>query len=257
MDFGRWQASWDAQQQAYLGDREERFSVMLDVLELIGPAEPRVLDLAGGTGSITRRVLERFPRASSVVLDMDPVLLEIAAGSAKDDPRVRVCLADLREPGFVAKLASAAGEERFDAVLTATALHWLEADQVETLYRALVSLIAPGGMFANADHLPDPGLDRLAGPFHELRLARTERRRARGAVPDWESWWAEVLSDPELANAAQERERLLGPFASSHHTHTRHSSTSHIEALREAGFADVGLIWRSLEDAVVLGITER
>ncbi len=59
MDWARWQALWDAQQQLHLPDREERFAAMLDVLEAIvgGTCAPRVVDLAGGTGSITRRVL--------------------------------------------------------------------------------------------------------------------------------------------------------------------------------------------------------
>jgi trans-aconitate methyltransferase len=95
MDWESWQQGWDAQQLAYLPDREERFTAMLDAVEVAcGPA-PRVLDLAGGTGSITRRVLARLPQATSVLLDVDAALLAIASGTFADDPRVRVCRADL------------------------------------------------------------------------------------------------------------------------------------------------------------------
>ncbi|MGB9376554.1 MAG: SAM-dependent methyltransferase, partial [Mycobacteriales bacterium] len=66
MDWEFWQQSWDAQQQAYLPDREERFVAMLDAVESACGDAPRVLDLAGGTGSITRRLLARSPRATSV-----------------------------------------------------------------------------------------------------------------------------------------------------------------------------------------------
>lgn len=92
-DWQAWQNSWDRQQEWYLPDREERFRVMLDMVEaLVGP-EPRVLDLACGTGSISDRLLKRFPKAESVGVDLDPALLAIAegyfegsAGSASSGP---------------------------------------------------------------------------------------------------------------------------------------------------------------------------
>ncbi len=104
MDWTAWQQRWDAQQQAYLPDREERFTAVLDAVEAGCGRAPRVLDLAGGTGSITRRVLTRFPAATSVVLDVDAALLAIARGSFTGDPRVRVCSADLATPGWLEQL---------------------------------------------------------------------------------------------------------------------------------------------------------
>src|SRR3954471_16002837 len=121
MDWESWQQRWDRQQEAYLPDREERFAAMLDAVEAAcGPA-PRVLDLAGGTGSITRRLLKRLPEATSVVLDIDAALLTIAQGSLGGDRRVRICQADLATSGWRDQLAEPDGS--FDAVLTATALH--------------------------------------------------------------------------------------------------------------------------------------
>ena len=67
---------WDEQQSAYVAHRENRFTVMLDVLRLHVPDErPRVLDLACGPGAISRRVLDAFPRAEVVAVDYDPCLL--------------------------------------------------------------------------------------------------------------------------------------------------------------------------------------
>lgn len=80
-DWHAWQESWDRQQEWYMPDREERFRVMLDMVEaLVGP-EPRVLDLACGTGTITARLLARFPKATSTGVDLDPALLTIAEGT--------------------------------------------------------------------------------------------------------------------------------------------------------------------------------
>ncbi|HEV7625916.1 MAG TPA: class I SAM-dependent methyltransferase, partial [Streptomyces sp.] len=78
VNWQAWQDSWDRQQECYLPDREERFRVMLDMVEaLVGP-EARVLDLACGTGSISDRLLRRFPAARSTGVDLDPALLTIA-----------------------------------------------------------------------------------------------------------------------------------------------------------------------------------
>ncbi|MGC1407228.1 MAG: SAM-dependent methyltransferase, partial [Candidatus Dormiibacterota bacterium] len=69
-----WQESWDRQQARALPDREERFSVLLSLIGAVaGDYPPRVLDLACGCGSITSRVLNRFPSASVVAADLDPV----------------------------------------------------------------------------------------------------------------------------------------------------------------------------------------
>jgi len=55
---------------------------------------PCVLDLAGGTGSITLRLLDRLPDATAVILDQDPAVLRIATGTFGDDDRVQIVTAD-------------------------------------------------------------------------------------------------------------------------------------------------------------------
>src|ERR1700760_1322080 len=94
-DADAWQESWDRQQEAYMPDREQRFAAMLDVVDAITAGAPTVLDLAAGTGSISRRVLRRFPHATATVLDLDPILQTIARASLDD--RATVVTADLRD----------------------------------------------------------------------------------------------------------------------------------------------------------------
>src|SRR5262245_14704762 len=117
LDADAWQESWDRQQEAYLPDREERFGAMLSVVAATAGPAPAVLDLAGGTGSISLRVLRRFPHATTTLLDVDPVLLAIARATL--DERSAVVTGDLRTPAWAAALP----RNDYDAVLTATALH--------------------------------------------------------------------------------------------------------------------------------------
>ncbi|RPK58185.1 N5-glutamine S-adenosyl-L-methionine-dependent methyltransferase [Streptomyces sp. ADI96-02] len=116
-DWRSWQESWDRQQEWYMPDREERFRVMLDMVEAFAGPEPRVLDLACGTGSITDRLLQRFPKATSTGVDLDPALLAIARGTFDGDDRVTLVTADLKDPGWTARLP----HDRYDAVLTGSA----------------------------------------------------------------------------------------------------------------------------------------
>src|SRR5689334_11981958 len=93
-DAAAWQESWDRQQEAYLPDREHRFEVMLDAVDAVrDTAPPRLLDLAGGTGTISLRALRRFPDAEVTLIDLDPALLALAAASLGD--RATVVTADL------------------------------------------------------------------------------------------------------------------------------------------------------------------
>lgn len=150
-DWRSWQESWDRQQEWYMPDREERFRVMLDMVEaVVGPA-PRVLDLACGTGSITDRLLKRFPEATSTGVDLDPALLAIARGTFEGDDRVTFVTADLKDPAWAERLPHSS----YDAVLTATALHWLHSEPLAELYGRVGQLVRDGGVFMNADHMID------------------------------------------------------------------------------------------------------
>lgn len=240
-----WQDSWDRQQEWYMPDREERFRVMLDMVEaLVGPA-PRVLDLACGTGSITDRVLRRFPEATSTGVDLDPALLTIAEGHFAGDARVTFVTADLKDPDWRAALP----HDSYDAVLTATALHWLPSKELAVLYGQLAPLLAPGGVFMNADHMPDPATPRIDAAEHAHRHAGMDRAKAAGAV-DWREWWALAGAEPALAEQVKQRFEIYGEHADG----DTPSEAWHAETLRAAGFAEARTVWRSPSDALVLGL---
>ncbi|MFE2528224.1 class I SAM-dependent methyltransferase [Streptomyces sp. NPDC059382] len=244
-DWQAWQDSWDRQQEWYMPDREERFRVMLDMVEaLVGPA-PRVLDLACGTGSITDRVLKRFPEARSTGVDLDPALLTIARGHFEGDPRVTFVTADLKDPDWTAALP----HDTYDAVLTATALHWLHSPRLTVLYGQLAPLVREGGVFMNADHMPDPTTPQLNAADRAQRHAGMDRARAAGAV-DWADWWALAAADPLLAEPTKRRYEIYGEHADG----DTPDDAWHARTLREAGFAEARTVWRSPSDALVLGL---
>ncbi|MCX4234400.1 class I SAM-dependent methyltransferase [Streptomyces ortus] len=244
-DWQAWQESWDRQQECYLPDREERFRVMLDMVEaLVGP-EPRVLDLACGTGSITARLLERFPKAVSTGVDLDPALLAIAEGTFAGDERVTFVTADLKDPEWVSLLPY----ESYDAVLTATALHWLHAEPLAVLYGQVAGVVREGGVFMNADHMVDETTPLINAADRAQRHARLEAATAAGAL-DWAAWWRLAAADPVLAEPTARRFAIYGEHAEG----DTPSASWHVGALRAAGFGEAREVWRSPSDALVLAV---
>ena len=80
IDWHGWLRRWDMQQTGYLPDREARFNAMLDVLAVLFPEEFVAVDLACGPGTISQRLLARFPKARCVAVDLDPILLAMGQG---------------------------------------------------------------------------------------------------------------------------------------------------------------------------------
>ncbi|GAA3375435.1 class I SAM-dependent methyltransferase [Streptomyces sannanensis] len=244
-DWQAWQQSWDRQQEWYMPDREERFRVMLDMVEsFVGP-EPRVLDLACGTGSITDRLLRRFPKATSTGVDLDPALLAIAEGTFEGDDRVSFVTADLKDPEWASKLPYGS----YDAVLTATALHWLRNEPLAVLYGQVAGLVRDGGVFMNADHMKDEGTPRINAAERAHRHAGRDRAKAAGAL-DWAEWWQLAAKDPVLAEPTARRFEIYGEHADGETP----SADWHARTLREAGFDEARTVWRSPSDALVLAV---
>ncbi|MFL3868390.1 class I SAM-dependent methyltransferase [Streptomyces griseobrunneus] len=244
-DWRSWQESWDRQQEWYMPDREQRFRVMLDMVEaVVGPA-PRVLDLACGTGSITDRLLRRFPEATSTGVDLDPALLAIARGTFEGDDRVAFVTADLKDPEWTARLPHTS----YDAVLTATALHWLHSEPLAALYGQLGTLVRDGGVFMNADRTIDPDTPRINAAERAHRHAGMDRAKAAGAL-DWADWWALAAADPVLAGPTAERFALYGEHADG----DMPSAAWHARTLLASGFAEARTVWASPSDSLVLAV---
>jgi SAM-dependent methyltransferase len=252
IDWARWLRRWDAQQAAYLPDREARFTVMLDVLAALLPEEFVALDLACGPGSISQRLLARFPKARCVAVDLDPVLL--AMGSAvlgEAQGRLRWVEADLTDPGWTTLL----GESSFDAVLSTTALHWLPVEPLVRLYRDLGRLVRDDGVVLNGDNLAfAPHQERLRLLVELATECQHAQAFDNGDAEDWDAWWAALAEEPGAAPLLAARARR---FAS----HGEHGGGDpapifdvHEAALRDAGFREVGVIWQHLDNRVLLGV---
>jgi SAM-dependent methyltransferase len=240
-EFGAWVARWDVQQAQFMADREDRFQVLLDALEAVAGDGPlTVIDLGCGPGSLGVRLIERFPRARVVGVDIDPVLLALGRGAYGGWDRLSFATADLRDPDWMESV----GVGRADAAVSSTALHWLPEEKIRRLYRDLAALLRPGGVFLDADHArPGPDQAGLADAATRMSDLRRERSRRATAAPveSWREWWEAIRAEPGLADEVAARDRLGHA-----HPHGRHelSDPDHRLLLREAGFQAVDVMWR-------------
>ena len=242
-----WRRRWDRQQESLVPQRESRFSAIMIPLGLTLGSRFRALDLGCGTGSLSERILARYPKARVVALDFDPVLLAIGRrGLGRAGGRLTWIEADLRRSGWEQALPPG----RFDAVVSSTALHWLTARELGQVYRALARTIRRGGLFLNGDWIRfGPSSPRFRAI---ARTAGTRYRFQRGPRGEsWGDWWRAALRDPDLASEAKlHRLRFPRPHASV----TTPDLPGHVRLLRRAGFREVEVLWSFWQNRVLAAV---
>jgi SAM-dependent methyltransferase len=246
-----WIERWDAQQQGYLPDREDRFTALIDAVEEVaGRPDPLVLDLGSGPGSLAVRLLRRIPAATVVAVDADPLTLGLGRAAWQEVPGLRFVDADLRTPGWSARLGL---DRQPDAAVSTTALHWLTAPALAALYAELAAVLRPGGLLLNGDHMRDDDTEPTLVRLGRVLIEREEQRRfPDGLTETWTDWWESAAADPALAALVTEREARR--VDSEHHGSPAGRLQVHVAALRSAGFAEVGTLWQRGENRLLCAV---
>ncbi|GAA3109998.1 class I SAM-dependent methyltransferase [Streptosporangium carneum] len=230
-----WISRWDRQQEGYLPDREERFTALIDAVEAMGRPDPLVVDLGCGPGSLSARLLRRLPGATVVSVDADPLLLGLGRAAY---PHLRFVSLDLRTPGWTGSLGL---DRPVDAAVSTTALHWISETDLPKLYAELATVLRPGGLLLNGDHLDaddaTPAIARLERAVHDRE---SERRFAGRRPEDWSQWWEAVAADPAFAELHSARTTA----GADHHGSESPLLSAHVNALRDAGFTEIGSLWQ-------------
>lgn len=231
-----WAERWDRQQEEFLPEREALFDALIDVVqETADRPDPLVVDLGCGLGSIGVRLLIALGRA--------------AYGDVRG---LRFVTADLRRPDWPAELALG---RPVDAVVSSTALHWLDPSALTAVYTAAAGLLRPGGVLVNCDELER---DRATAPvLARLDRSLLTREKARRLTPGhgegWYDWWERVQAEPAFAPAVAERRRQ--GYDGEHHSDLSAGFAVHRHALREAGYAEVGTVWQRGEVRLLCAVT--
>lgn len=221
----------DQQASEFFGDRAEAYEdfiprlvpfyheinqLMLDLIPFPQEAPLKALDVGTGTGMVAGCLLDAFPNATMLAIDLSPEMLEQAAANlARLGARATV-----REGRFPAAEIG----EGYDVVVSSLALHHLSHADKRASFAKIFAALKPGGIFLLRDVIlaPTPSLDARYNAIYRQGVA------AHGH--DDMSWFEEHT---EQDNPAPVPDQLAW--------------------LREIGFAEVSCHWRYLTMALFGG----
>ena len=188
--------------------RTEGEAVVLELLPpgRFSPPPQRVLDLGTGDGRLLGLVRLARPGAAGVALDFSPTMLAAARDRFASDPAVTVVAHNLDEPLPDLGL--------FEAVVSSVAIHHLHPDRQRALYAEIFACLAPGGLFANLEHVSSPTAALHAAFYQALGSSVAGEDPSNQCVP----------------------------------------LDAHLDWLRLAGFVDVDCFWKWRELALVGGV---
>jgi tRNA (cmo5U34)-methyltransferase len=205
--------------------RAEGFKLMATLVPFDERYHVHVLDIGTGQGAVAAILLDAFPNATAVGLDVSEPMKDIAADRmSRYGDRFSYYLGDFVEGELPADLGGP-----FDVVVSSRAIHHLPATAKARLYQSIFHELRPGGAVFN--------LDSVAPDNDYLR----ERYREAGRI----------LRGVSREDAARRTNR--GPSAG----HYYEPLAEHLGFLTAAGFTSVDVFWKRLGMCLLGGYKTR
>ena len=181
------------------------------LLEVLPERCDRVLDLGTGDGRLTAIMRSARPGVRVVAVDFSPAMLDAFRTRFDEVPAGEVDLVahDLDRP----LPAAVVDAGPYDAVVSSFAIHHLTHERKAALCTEVLGVLAPGGVFANLEHV-ESATPKLNADFQD-RLPLSDR-----------------ADDPS---------NILAPVE------------DNLGWLRQAGFVDVDCLWKWREMALLVG----
>ena len=180
-DPSRWLTSKRAQDYLQRIDkiphRTEGESTLIDFIPDNAKTVP---DLGTGDGRLIKIIKNKIPNSRFVGLDFSPYMLNKLRSELNEDSSVIIFQHDMNK-SLPLKLG------RFDVVVSSLAIHHLTDGRKKNLYSEVFTILRPGGVFCNLDHVASDSYKlrmqfkramgkRLRCKEHETRLTKVDKQ---------------------------------------------------------------------------------
>ncbi len=143
--FDRYADHYDQTRRQLIPCFDAFYRTAVDLLPFAPTKHLDVLDLGAGTGLLAGMIMQRYPNARMVLLDASEKMLRRARARLKDAKNQPECR--------LGNFASAPLGGRYDAIVSALAIHHLDADGKRRLFSEAHRCLKPQGVFVNADQV--------------------------------------------------------------------------------------------------------
>ena len=192
------------------------------------------VDLGCGTAEPTVRVLAHFRRATGTCIDSEPEMLELAKRKLTSySDRIEVREADITSCDI----------QPCDLVFSAKTIHHVPSVGLPELFARIAGALRPDGCFVLYDAM---SVGPQWGANTRQQASRFRQRHLRDAV-------ASGVATQQEIDARVEYKRAMK--AAGKDVEYEHSAENMIDAMTEAGFAEVAVVWRMFADTILLAFT--
>ena len=122
---------------------EQMITALIDSVQFKPFAAIRIIDLGCGTGTVAKRLGDKFPNSTIVCLDIASKMIEIAKYKMSGRKNTEFIVGDFSKIEF---------KEPFDVVVSSLALHHIQTDEEKKeFYTKIYKVLTNSGQFLNAD----------------------------------------------------------------------------------------------------------
>ncbi|MGD0534935.1 MAG: class I SAM-dependent methyltransferase [Methanoregula sp.] len=202
-------AGYDAQREYVIPDLRQFYGAAVWAAESLS-ASPAILDVGAGTGLLSALLLLKYPAGTITLLDISEKMLAVARERFSGCKNVVFRTGDY-------SWVNLGGP--YDLICSALSIHHLDPDDKHRLFGRIFSVLAPGGVFVNADQA-DGETPYFTGKYREY----------------WDDFLhSGPLDTPESAEIRRRRDTL----------DKNEKLSVQLSWLHEAGFSDVDVVYKN------------